>query len=333
MSLQGVFLLDMFFRPPYDHQAILPLSWTRSSEIRPVYRDIPLPFSKLRWITQAEIPHDFSAAILHEDLALTYPDGYLFRGCPPELAGFFSQADCRTLRTGYEAVLSLDGSHLETRRVRNALSRGQRHGKVAEVVMNDQNRVRLASFRNETRHAGKPQLRHVFRDKPDHTCRCFVFSDDSDNWLAAMTISVRGRKEMHTELMLKHRHAPGDIMECLVAGIFRILKSEGAGELSLGEAPFLNLEADRPDCRDELELFMIRLMTQFRHAYDHEGLFRFKNKFAPLWRPVMVCSSEAPSPLMLASLAMAMGYTDLLVHESIDMLRQLIVTDREYRSE
>lgn len=300
----------------------LPLSWSRSQAIRPAYRDVPLPFSTARWITLADIPEDYSAAILHEDLALTYPAGFVFRGCPPGLAARFAAANCHTLNTGYEAVLDLHGPHLDGKRVRGALSRGSRHGKVEEVVMNEPNRMKLSLFRQETRHAGKPQLRHLFRDRPDHTCRCFVFSDEAGRWLAAMTLSERGRQELHTELMLRHNHAPGDIMECLVAGICGILKSEGMLELSLGEVPFVMLGERNTADPGSLELFMVRLMTRLKHAYDFEGLFRFKNKFAPQWRPVMLCTSEEPSALLLTGLAIAMGYTDLLIHESAGMVRE-----------
>lgn len=63
------------------------------------------------------------------------------------------------------------------------------------------------------------------------------------------------------------------------------------------------------------------LASNWKHAYDFEGLYRFKNKFAPLWRPVMLCTNTRPSPLMLAQLALSMGFTDILTHESLSFFR------------
>ncbi len=45
----------------------LPLSWTRIHGIRPVYRDVILPFSRICWITYADIPHDYS---LHSSMKI-----------------------------------------------------------------------------------------------------------------------------------------------------------------------------------------------------------------------------------------------------------------------
>jgi phosphatidylglycerol lysyltransferase len=133
---------------------------------------------------------------------------------------------------------------------------------------------------------------------------------------------------MHTELMLRHRHAPGDIMECLVSGIADILKNEGEMEWSLGEVPFLMNQGPEEEI-SPLERLMVSLVAELRHAYDYEGLYRFKNKFAPRWRPVMLCSSQEPTPLMLAGLSFAMGFTTLLLHQSLLLFRQWFIPPAE----
>jgi glycosyltransferase 2 family protein len=299
----------------------LPLSWARTRALRAEYREVPIPFSPARWVCWAEIPESFSAAILNEDLSASFPEGFVFRGCPRETAECFASKNCSTIRTGYEAVLDLQEPLHGGKKMRSTLARGARHGSVIEVPVNGPNRSLLETLKRESRHSDKPALRNLFRDEPDRTCRCFVFREPSGRWLAAMTLSKRGDKEMHTELMLRHRHAPGDIMECLVAGIRCILSGEGVKEWSLGEVPFLVMPDERRELHGSLEAFMFALMSRFRHAYDFEGLYRFKNKFGPSWRPVMLCSSIGLSPMLLAGMALAMGYTELLIHESIGLLK------------
>lgn len=107
---------------------LLPLSWARTEGIRPAYRDITLPVSRLRWVTYADIPFDYSFQILHDDLSSTYPEGYVFRGCTPEMGDWFVSRNCSVIRTGAEAVLDLDGSHLEQKTVRASLARGENRG-------------------------------------------------------------------------------------------------------------------------------------------------------------------------------------------------------------
>ncbi len=304
---------------------LLPLSWVRINGIRPVYRDIRLPFSRTRWITSADIPHDYSLPILHEDLARSYPDGYIFRGCTPIVESYFRAHKCWRLRTGAEAVLELQGAHLERKTIRSSLKRGNKQGFVEEIALNDITRQLLAQFRRETKHAHKPQLQHLFRHEPSHACRCFVFRAFSGKWLGAITLSPRGKLEVHTELMLRHRHAPGDIMESLVAGIFEILKGEGVREWSLGEVPFMMLMQSPEEPLTALEQLMVSLVSTCKHAYDFEGLYRFKNKFAPIWRPVTLCTSITPSPLMMMELALAMGFTDVLTHASLRLFTQSLI--------
>jgi len=303
---------------------LLPLSWKRIDRVRPVYRDISLPFSRTRWITYADIPYGYSVQILYEDLSCSYPDGYVFRGCPSAIGDYFSSANCSLLRTGAEAVLDLRKPHLKGKAVAGSLSRGKKHGFIEEISLHDANMRLFGQFQRETIHSGKPQLLHLFRDDPATACRSFVFRSFSGHWLAAMTLSERGPAALHTELMLRHRNAPGDIMECLVAGIFEVLEREGLKELSLGEVPFLLPMQPSEEPLNLMEQFMVSLAFCCKHAYDYEGLYRFKNKFDPEWRTVALCTNCTPSPLMLLELAMAMGFTDLLAHQSLDLLRQWI---------
>jgi glycosyltransferase 2 family protein len=306
-------------------QESLPLSWTRIEGIRPRYKRIWLPLNRLHWISFADVPHHYSFQILYDDISRTCPEGFVLRGCPPAMVRFLKEMNCCHLRTGAEAVLNLSKPHMKRKTVASSLVRGKKQGYIEEVVLNDLNRQILNDFRTKTSHADKPQLMNLFRDEPGLSCRLFVFKNFTGSWLAAMTLSKRGMHEMHTELMLRQKDAPGDIMECLMAEIFGMLESEGILEWSLGEVPFV-LPGEITDFPpDATESLMLSLASSSRHAYDYESLYRFKNKFAPEWRPVNLCSNKPPSVLMLGELAVLMGYGNLLVHQSFSVLKKLFI--------
>jgi phosphatidylglycerol lysyltransferase len=136
----------------------------------------------------------------------------------------------------------------------------------------------------------------------------------SGNWLACVTLSRQGAKAYHTELMLRSRHAPGDIMECLITELSAKLREEGAEELSLGEVPFL-LHKDDHQPLSLLEQMVFSAAPMFRHAYDYEKLYFFKNKFQPVWRTMRLCAGPGVrfSPSFLTELAWSMGVVELLM--------------------
>ena len=307
-------------------QTLLPLSWTRASVAQPDYRHVALPFSRIRWITFADIPHNYSMQVMCDELTLSYPEGFVIRGCSASMAEYFAAGKSQTITTGAEAVLSLQGAHLEHPSVAGPAARALKRGSVIEVEMNETNQQMLESFSKKTRHAGKPQLQHVFRVKLSAACRCFVFRAYTGEWLAAMTLSTRGKMEVHTEVMLKHYDATADIMEGLIAGIYEILRSEGIREWSLGEVPFRMLIQTSEELLTPLERLMVSMASLWKHAYDFEGLYSFKNKFKPEWRPVMLCGNTELSSLMLAELAFAMGFTDLMLHESVSFVKEWLTS-------
>jgi len=114
-------------------------------------------------------------------------------------------------------------------------------------------------------------------------------------------------------------------MECLVAGIVEILSREGIREWSLGEAPFMLLMEHNKEELNFMEKLTVSAGAWSKYAYNFEGLYRFKNKFAPEWRPVMLCTDTQPTPLMLAELSEAMGFTGLLINESIARMTQWLM--------
>jgi phosphatidylglycerol lysyltransferase len=270
---------------------------------------VKLPFSRHAWLPYADIPVSYNLFDLYEDLNNSFPEGFFIRGCHPDISDLFRSHKHDTLRTGIDAVLDLnDSAHFEGRKVLAALKRGWRHGVVEEVSSDSIHSGRFKELLAATPHAGKPQLRNVFRSNPSQAFRCFVFRSFSGSWLACVTLSRQGSRAYHTELMLRSRHAPGDIMECLITETSTRLRDEGAGALSLGEVPFL-LHKDDQQPLSLLEQSVFSAAPLFRYAYDYKKLYFFKNKFRPAWRTMRLCAGPGVrfSPSFLAELAYAMG--------------------------
>jgi len=293
----------------------LPASWLRVDASRPRYHAVKLPFSRFTWLAFADIPGTYNLFDLYGDLHRSFPEGFVIRGCHPRIAGLFQSRRHDTFRTGIEAVLDLsDSAHFEGRKILAALKRGGRHGVVEEVSPGSINAGRFNALLAASPHAGKPQLRHVFRNHPSQASRCFVFSSSSGEWLGCVSLSRQGAKAYHTELMLRSRNAPGDIMECLIADTAAVLRREGVEELSLGEVPFMRHEEDRQPL-SLLEQLVFSAAPMFRHVYDYEQLYFFKNKFRPAWRTMRLCAGPGVrfSPSFLLELASSMGFVELLM--------------------
>lgn len=221
-----------------------------------------------------------------------------------------------------DAVLDLTSHrHFEGKRVRAALKRGWRHGMVEEIPPAALTTGRLAALQKESVHAGKPMLRNLFRSNPLETSRCFVFRSFSGVWHACLTLSRQGKNAFHTELMLRSANAPGDVMECLIAGTAEQLRAEGAERLSLGEVPFMIHQGD-PQPLALLERILLTAAPLCRHAYDYKGLYAFKNKFRPLWRTMRLCAGPgvALKPSLLFELAYSTGFVELLAEATLQQL-------------
>lgn len=294
---------------------LLPASWHRIVGSSAHYHAIKLSWSRHTWLPFADIPGTFDLFELYNDLNTTFPEGFVIRGCHPGISDLFVSRRHDTFRSGIEAVLDLsDSNHFTGRKVSAALKRGWRHGIVDEVPSEERYAARLSALLAESPHAGKPQLLHVFRHNPLQASRCFVFSSFSGEWLACMTLSRQGAKAYHTELMVRKKSAPGDIMECLIAETSARLRDEGAEELSLGEVPFKLHDGDQHPL-SILEQLVFASAPLFRHAYDYERLFFFKNKFRPQWRTTRLCAGPGVwfSPLFLFELATLTGFFELLI--------------------
>jgi phosphatidylglycerol lysyltransferase len=276
----------------------IPLSWLRCDTAYPRFKSVRLPLSGLTWIHSAEIPFNLSFEKIFAELVNTFGEGILIRGCRSEIAGFLMGREFTALRTGAEALIDL-GSHSGTLTAAMGISRrGMRWGGVEEVTFTEASAERFSRLRSASAHGRKPQLRYLYHTGLDPSTRCFVYRTPGDRWLGAVTVSESARSLAHTEMILRDRDAPPGVMEALFAGTMDILKEEGFKEFSLGEVPFVSDSFDSATALNsgqhvkEKVLFCTGYLLKY--AYNFENLFRFKNKFRPVWRPVYICAPKMP---------------------------------------
>jgi lysylphosphatidylglycerol synthetase-like protein (DUF2156 family) len=289
----------------------VPLSWLRCDIAYPRFKSVRLPLSGLTWIHSAEIPFNLSFEKIFAELVNTFGEGMLIRGCRSEIAGFLMGMGFAALRTGAEALIDL-GSDTKAHSLAKGVSRRVRQwGRVEEIPFTEAFAEKFSRLRSASAHGRKPQLRYLYHTALDPLTRCFAYRTPGDRWLGAVTVSVSARSLAHTEIMLRDRDAPPGVMEALFAGTMDILKEEGFKEFSLGEVPFVSDSFDSAAALNSgqhvKEKVLLCTGYLLKYAYNFENLFRFKNKFRPVWRPVYICAPKMPW-LALADMFVESGF-------------------------
>jgi len=304
----------------------IPLSWTNKEIERPKFHTVNLPLSGLPWVHTAEIPSNYGMEDLCNKLETNYPDGFLLRGCSSELAEYLSEKGYGLIRTGAEGVVNLDCLNKLSRSLTELVKRGSRWGRVKEISLSELNRQRVSEFINHTPYGSKPRLRYLFVNTFNSSTRCFAFCTSEDEWLGVITVSVKGKNCLHTEMILRNKKAPVGVIESLFVTVMHILRAEDYKHFSLGEVPFVS----PPSMEDKLEWSFMRSFQEsflfkaghvLRYAFNHKGLFDFKNKFDPEWKPVYICSTSKLPFINLFDLFYKTGYSDLSRSEFITHIR------------
>ncbi len=272
----------------------LPLSWARTEISAPRLRTLRLPLSHLTWAPCADIPLDWSFQQVFEERLLALPGGFILQGCNESLARYVLTRGGQVAQVSVEALLALDAPVKPS--LQELARRGRRWGRVTALKPDETNRAKMTALWEATVHGAKPRLQCAFRTDFDASVRGFALVGPEGDWLGAMTISLMKPDYWHTELLLRRQNAPVGVMEALILGVQARLRADGGSWLSLGTAPFITVEdplnAERchlpwkPACRGK---FIARLGRLLRFGYDYRGLYRFKQKFAPAWRPLYLC--------------------------------------------
>lgn len=319
----------MIFRQNYIDDGTLiqslPLSWSRKDIDHPGFKPVYLPLSKKIWIHSADIPSDYSFEQVYGDFVAGFGKEILIRGCGPEIAGFLARRGFEVIRSGAEGVIDLKNIDRQRASVKALVKRGIRRGEVEEIPFTELNSERVSRFTAFTSHGGKPNLKYLFRTRFDPATRCFIFRSFDKEWLGALTVSTVAESYAHTEMILRYRNAPAGIMEALFDRVMKVLREDGYRKLSLGEVPFITPR--RFDSYSEIskgsvkEKMVYRAGQALRFAFDYKGLFCFKDKFNPEWRPVYICSSPKISWSTLADLYASSHYFDLTRSEMISAIK------------
>ena len=296
----------------------IPLSWSHKYIEFPKFHSIKLPLSGLPWVHTAEIPADYSMEDLFNKLESNFPVGFLLRGCGSELAGYLNKKGYGLIRTGAEGVVNLDCLTKLSKSLTELVKRGSRWGRVKEISLSELNRQTVSEFINHTPYGSKPHLRYLFVNTFNSSTRCFVIRTSEDEWLGVMTVSAQGENCLHTEMVLRNKKAPVGVMESLFISVMNILRDEGLKHFSLGEVPFVSPEGMEESGfgvtlkQSIQESFLFNTGHLLRFAYNYKGLFDFKNKFDPEWKPVYICATPKLPFLSLIDLFCKTGYFDLL---------------------
>lgn len=249
---------------------------------QPHYVSVPLRLSGRRWLAFADLPHTSPEQLFPAEI---WRQGFVVRGCAQEFSTFFTRTyGGQSLLTGREAVLELCSErHFERSKIRRLIRQGLRWGEVLAVESPDRPlRDAISAFYQTVRLRYPALLRWLYRDNWQQAEQLFVFRGYDNQILALLTLSGRGPRRWHTELLLRAPQAPAGVMEALLAQVHASLSERGPGEWSLGEVPFFLLEAP---CNFK-ENLLLQLGRLLQPVYSAQGLLRFKAKFHPTWRAV-----------------------------------------------
>lgn len=253
----------------------------------------------------------------------------IIRGCNSELEKVMSGYGFSSIQFGMEAVLKTSDDHFNKKSLKKLIKRGNRHGIIEKIKFSVENKTKLNDFKKFTSHSNEPQLKNLFQTEFSEENNLYVFKKFTDDWLGAILISQNSNEKLHAELILRHSNAPVGIMEALVHYVFEEAKSNGWNELSLGEVPF-KIEHRSFDLISNAIKSAGKLIN---FAYNHNGLYNFKNKFQPRWENLYICSS---SKLRIKHILFILFYSNfhkLLAHKLFYIIKKYIVWffDKNFR--
>lgn len=282
-------------------EPFLPLSWRIIEAPQPAsFQSVDLPVTHAQWLAFGNVPAEFDPQELAEwifEHRQNHP--FVLRGSHPALLQYLLRHGGQMLVTGREALLDLSQDHVGRKSLRELARRGRRHGEIAEWQGSEvsQAAAQLEAFLNTVRQHYPVPLSYLYRTQLPESERFFVLRSAQRVW-GLISLIPNGRHSWHTELLVRDRQAPVGIMEALISHIFKTLQAEGARFWSLGEIPFYptippqNLKT----------LALTEVGRQLDAVYSARGLYQFKAKFNPRWRPVCVYGWPHMSWLTMAGM-------------------------------
>ncbi len=290
----------------------LPLSWIFTVD-KNHFIELELFKRNSCWLALVEA-NSFTAAKKIINYLASEKNNLIIRGCTElTISSLFHSFKKHTMLYGKEAVLSLSGSHFEKKSLKELIKRGSRHGTTIKVHYSKENIERLKNLASNSSHADEPQLKNLFVDHFHPSTELFVFHSHNGKWLGAMSVSVNSPQKLHTEVLLRHKNAPVGVMEALIYGVYTNYQNSEFHELSLGEVPFTMSKIKSINFFNKLNITIAGWLV--RGAYNFSGLYKFKNKFNPIWNDIYLIGIPKLYYTDLIMLASKSNLIKLMLHK------------------
>lgn len=261
----------------------LPLSWNWIRHEADSISHFKLS-SKRIWIFSASFHLEKNQSFLENLNSLTN-ENLLIRGLNESQKNLMCRNGFESLHSGLEAEIDLNNYINRKKSLIELVKRGLKKGRVVEYPANEDTAAKFIDLLSYSRHAAEPKLRHLFQTGINKNLRVFVLEDESKKLLGGITISRNSKTKYHTELLIKRKGAPVGVMEALIDSVSIKLIDEGIEIFSLGEVPLI---VNQPLTMKEKFIHLLGKILSIN--YNYKGLFNFKNKFNPRWKPLYVCA-------------------------------------------
>ncbi len=264
----------------------LPLSWVYSQTVqKPNYVQLG---RSTYWLYSCKISNYSCIPELLKKLSNKQNTNFIIRGCSKEISEYLSQYNFTSIPIGKEATICLNNDPFKKKSLKALVRRGLKNGRIEEMKYSENSINKLEELRLHWAHSNEPQLKYLFIDKFIPGTRLFAFIDKNEKWQGAILTSPNSPSKIQTELLLRRKFAPNGTMESLINFIFQKFKKEGFSEWSLGEVPFV-IETNNLSFLSK-EYVLNKTGRLLKYAYNYEGLYFFKNKFASHWNNIYLCA-------------------------------------------
>lgn len=261
----------------------LPLSWNWIQQEADSISRFKLSNNRI-WITSASLHTEKNESFL-EILSNFKEKNLLIRGLNESQKNLMCRKGFEALYSGLEAEIDLNNYINRKKSLIELIKRGLKKGSVIEYSVNKITEEKINDLLKHSRHSDEPKLKYLFQTEINENIRIFVLEDRTKNLLGGITISRNSKTKYHAELLIKRKGAPVGVMEALIDGVCLKLIDEGVAKFSLGEVPLI---VNKPL---KLKGKFIHLLGKILSAnYNYKGLFNFKNKFNPNWKPLYICA-------------------------------------------
>jgi len=213
----------------------------------------------------------------------------IIRGCNNTVATKLSNIGFFKTPFACEAIIELNAKKHFSKNTLIRINSLLKRGRVKEIQFSDESNKIFDNFIPSTVHWNKPQLKHLFLDKTSNSTRLFVYEIIPNIWEGAILVSQNSAIKIQGEQFFRKKIGKNGIMETIVYEACNILKEEGFSEFSLGEVPFVTQKNDKKLYFS----YLVKLVGKsIKFAYNSDGLFYFKNKFANRWDDLYICSNR-----------------------------------------